>query len=396
MSAEKKQAVEFKEVEGAVSDETAEKPLTKALRSYDGDGDGKLSDLERICMKYDTNNDGNFSMLEVEAIVKDMQTAQKEAKNMGRLALAVAIVGLLFCGALLGLMFAANEASKESHVKGSVLVDLSGNPTQTKPVSSVVTLIDLPKLPTKVLDEIKHVAFTAYRTKNNANMPISKEKSIKEFGEISMRVNIDGYAKSNAAVTLKTAEGPLVVSSNGSAPQYNDHQIIITEPARRLSEEHGKQARLYASVDELQTHERRHGRHLQGGGQFAPTVSVATVSVASATYPLTSLEKSLDINQKVYIAGNSVLGDGAGYAALHQCQAFAASHVVDPAAPAVKVCGTGIKVTIFLRGRCEGYYEHSHVVGKCDYGGAADTCDSISPAQNPNFGHYQSYLIEPC
>jgi hypothetical protein len=40
---EKKQAVEFKEVEGAVSDQTAEKPLTKALRSYDGDGDGKLS-----------------------------------------------------------------------------------------------------------------------------------------------------------------------------------------------------------------------------------------------------------------------------------------------------------------------------------------------------------------
>ena len=73
-------------------------------------------------MNYDTNNDGNFSMLEVEAIVrgkrnffpfpsaivKDMQTAQKEATNMGRLALAVAIVGLLFSGALLGLMFAAN------------------------------------------------------------------------------------------------------------------------------------------------------------------------------------------------------------------------------------------------------------------------------------------------
>lgn len=84
-------------------------------------------------------------------------------KNMGRFALAVAIVGLLLCGALLGLMFAANEASKESHVEGSVMVDLSGKPTQTKPVSSVATLVDMPKLTTKQLDEVKFASFAAYR-----------------------------------------------------------------------------------------------------------------------------------------------------------------------------------------------------------------------------------------
>jgi len=212
-----KTAVEFNAVDKAVG------------KPYDGDGDGKLSDVEKACKKYDTNGDGVFSLLEVEAVVRDMKAAENEAKNMGRLATVVMIVGLLVCGALLGLMFAANEASKESHVKGGIMVDLSGNPTQTKPISSVVTLVDLPKLSTKQLDEVKFVSFAAYQTKNKDNQPISKETSLTEFGEINIRFNVEGYIKNRAGVTLKTAEGPLVVSNDGSPPQYNDYQVIVTD-----------------------------------------------------------------------------------------------------------------------------------------------------------------------
>merc|ERR1719159_516426 len=74
----------------------------------------------------------------------------------------------------------------------------------------------------------------------------------------------------------------------------------------------------------------------------------------------------LDINQKVYIEGVPVLGDGAGEAALGVCQTFAPSMVKDPSKPEFKVCGTGIKATIFLRNRCEAYYEHSNQIGQCD------------------------------
>merc|ERR1719258_642630 len=102
----------------------------------------------------------------------------------------------------------------------------------------------------------------------------------------------------------------------------------------------------------------------------------------------------LDVNQKVYVEGSPVLGDGAGEAALGVCQTFAPSHVADAAKPEVKVCGTGIKATIFLRNRCEAYYEHSHVIGKCDTSMPSETCDSMSPAEDPNVGAYQSYLIE--
>merc|ERR1711957_148827 len=114
------------------------------------------------------------------------------------------------------------------------------------------------------------------------------------------------------------------------------------------------------------------------------------------TRSLLKRKSKLDINQKVYIENAPVLGDGAGDAALGKCREFTDAHVANPAAPTFKVCGTGIKATVFLRGRCEGYYEHSVTVGKCDKGAPASTCDVYSPANKAAFGHYQSYKIEQC
>merc|ERR1719152_127848 len=107
-------------------------------------------------------------------------------------------------------------------------------------------------------------------------------------------------------------------------------------------------------------------------------------------------KSKLDINQKVYIENAPVLGDGQGDGSLNECRAFTAAHVKNEAAPVVKVCGTGIKATVFLRGRCEGYYEHSYTVGKCDTGAPPTTCDVVRPANNAAYGHYQSYKIEQC
>merc|ERR1719446_748082 len=81
---------------------------------------------------------------------------------------------------------------------------------------------------------------------------------------------------------------------------------------------------------------------------------------------------------------------------INQNNALAPQFVANPDAPAVKVCGTGIKATFFLRNRCEPYYEHSKEIGKCDTGMPSDTCDAWSPADDPRFGAYQSYKIEQC
>merc|ERR1719401_481619 len=104
----------------------------------------------------------------------------------------------------------------------------------------------------------------------------------------------------------------------------------------------------------------------------------------------------LDINQKVYIENQPVLGDGSGEGALNECRAFAPQHVSNPDAPKVKVCGTGIKMTAFLLIECKGYYEHSRTIGKCDTGMPPSTCDAFGPNDDKRFGAYQSYKIEQC
>jgi len=120
------------------------------------------------------------------------------------------------------------------------------------------------------------------------------------------------------------------------------------------------------------------------------------VAVCQAIVLRTSSEAKLDINQKVYIENQPVLGDGAGEGALNQCRSFAPQHVSNPDAPAVRVCGTGIKMTVYLRGRCEEYHHHVQQVGDCDSGMDSSTCAEFSPAEKAAFGAYQSYKIEQC
>ena len=128
--------------------------------------------------------------------------------------------------------------------------------------------------------------------------------------------------------------------------------------------------------------------------QFSALLALTLAVPAPAVLVNSSIK--LDINQKVYIENAPVLGDGAGEAALGQCSLFAPQHIANPAAPTVKVCGTGIKTTIFLRNRCKEYYTHSKVIGKCDSGMPASTCESMSAAGDPHIGAYQSYMIEQC
>merc|ERR1719487_1412648 len=108
----------------------------------------------------------------------------------------------------------------------------------------------------------------------------------------------------------------------------------------------------------------------------------------------------LDINQKVYVEGQAVLGDGAGQGNLNVCMNLADHFVNNPNAPNVKVCGTGIKMTVFLLGRCgEGsltaaHLAHTWVCGDCDTGAPPSTCKSLGPSTDKRMGVSQSYKIE--
>merc|ERR1719217_376616 len=82
----------------------------------------------------------------------------------------------------------------------------------------------------------------------------------------------------------------------------------------------------------------------------------------------------LDINQAAYIEGQAVLGAGAGQGNLNVCMGLAEHFITVASKPAVKVCGNGIKMTVYLLGRCgEGsltgaHLAHTWTIGACDTG----------------------------
>jgi len=148
-------------------------------------------------------------------------------------------------------------------------------------------------------------------------------------------------------------------------------------------------------------------RDAEGGDEAKAVPALALVAPASALNLVkNNATMALDINQKAYIEGSPVLGDGTGSGALNECRAFPDYMVSDPRKPEVKVCGTGIKMTVFLLGRCgqmstgralpSSGMAKQWVVGACDKGLDAKTCRSFSPGDDKRFGAAQSYKIEQC
>ena len=64
--------------------------------------------------------------------------------------------------------------------------------------------------------------------------------------------------------------------------------------------------------------------------------------------------------------------------------------------PAITVCGTSTKLTVYLRNRCADYDKYSHIIGVGDTKADSSTCQSVSPAQLGWTAAAQSYKIEPC
>lgn len=99
----------------------------------------------------------------------------------------------------------------------------------------------------------------------------------------------------------------------------------------------------------------------------------------------------IDLNQKVYFdfedgsGFQPVLGAGAGTNRLNVCIAMPDFAVANSNIPKVKVCGTGIKVTLYIMGRCGSTFWDSSgflgpwTVGSCDKGARPDLCQTLTP-----------------
>merc|ERR1719335_1001647 len=139
---------------------------------------------------------------------------------------------------------------------------------------------------------------------------------------------------------------------------------------------------------------------------MALKATIALVLCASASGRLLSKRTQgkgkLDFYQKAYVEGEPVLGDGVGFDELNVCKELLDRVVAHPNQPIVKVCGTGIKMTVYLLGRCGGGalsaadMAHTWDVGACDTTKPAETCDVFSPAADKRFGAVQSYMVTQC
>ena len=138
----------------------------------------------------------------------------------------------------------------------------------------------------------------------------------------------------------------------------------------------------------------------------AKVALAVTLLLSSASALGLKKRTKLDINQVVYVEGQPVLGLDVGSGALNECRNFADFMVSNPDKPEVKVCGTGVKMTVFLLGRCgmmstgrglpSAGMAHTWPVGACDPKFPPDICETFSPASDKRFGASQSYKIEQC
>jgi len=179
----------------------------------------------------------NLPSQEVDAIIRNLSRKEKKISKMwwalGFAAIfSVALFALTFASAL-----SANEASKESHVDASNLVDLDGNVVATQQLESYGSLFDLA---TFDIDTLKHV----------------KSVTAVFHGGIEMNFNIANVMKcpGGSQVTFIASDGSKVIIDRESrvASAHVDDDILFVDMSqdvdlnRRLSEE---TSRLYTKEE---------------------------------------------------------------------------------------------------------------------------------------------------
>ena len=118
----------------------------------DTDSSGVLEKAEFVYMHTMVLNSEKRAAAKI-ADAERNEAEQRRAKRLVMWALLVAVL-LIFVllGGMLGIAFAANEASKESHVGADgLMTGLDGSSVKTEEVRSYATLYDLPKIETNIL-----------------------------------------------------------------------------------------------------------------------------------------------------------------------------------------------------------------------------------------------------
>ena len=116
-------------------------------RMYDLNGDGVLSDVEKMMMKYDTDGNGTFSLAEVKAVIADLHQTEKEKHQYKRLSLGMFLLCFAALAAMLGTSVWGAQLTKESHVQDDIMTSLDGHIVKTTAAKQSLPLLVAPVLP---------------------------------------------------------------------------------------------------------------------------------------------------------------------------------------------------------------------------------------------------------
>lgn len=134
---------------------------------YDADGDGDIDPIDELLIKYDRDGNGTYSRTEVITIVHDLEKANTAQKNMKKMIFLVSVAAMVAMGTFFSVVFAANESSKEQHMRDGLAETLAGDVVQVDQVKAYASLIYLPNLSSEALSHVGQANF-AFRNSEGA------------------------------------------------------------------------------------------------------------------------------------------------------------------------------------------------------------------------------------
>jgi len=201
--------------EGSIAISNLPKEMQHTLKTFDVDGDGTvgLTELARAADLYEKEKQSN--------------------KNLKRLMIGVILACIMFCSVMLGLMLAANEASKDSKPASSgKLKTISGKDVAVAASTYEYKDWELPLAPVESLREIKDYAVTVdgkHYQYTITGFEWHSEKKMQLFSARGDVINID-----DGEVFIEKADGSIVVVSSQEEQDPAARATLADATGRRL------------------------------------------------------------------------------------------------------------------------------------------------------------------
>jgi hypothetical protein len=188
--------------------------------------------IQKLIMEdLDRDHDGDITMDEMIGFLDQHITLDKD-KKQARKALLVTLLVLFLSVVFNGCAsLFANEASKESHVAGGEIVDLSGNMVDTGSPESFADLWDLPSFSSRTLAEMKHLTLV-----------------LDDGDEITLDVASVKKTPGSAQATFRSTDGSSIVVdgvARVAMATWQDETFVVQGLAGRRRLADMRDAKLY-------------------------------------------------------------------------------------------------------------------------------------------------------